>query len=212
MTEQLTVKVAVKIMGFADRDQIDADSLKKQYKMLALKHHPDKGGRAETFRKINAANEYLKKEIEMTGPFKFLQNKPVTMNANPRKEPRFTPQYSPQEEMNNTFRKFRGPNALSPIDLKPTLTPRPKFAPRSTQEELDDTFRKYRSPKPHAPQPSPRFIVNNPILWMSQYHFLMSMELIFLIILLQKRQSLLAQNQKSIEQEYSRYLQYTHAN
>lgn len=35
------------------------DEIKKQYKRMAIKHHPDKGGDAETFKEINAAHEVL---------------------------------------------------------------------------------------------------------------------------------------------------------
>lgn len=35
------------------------DEIKKAYKKLALKHHPDKGGDPEKFKEVNAANEVL---------------------------------------------------------------------------------------------------------------------------------------------------------
>lgn len=45
----------------------DAKTIKKAYRKLAMKHHPDKGGDPEKFKEINAANEVLsnpeKKEL-----------------------------------------------------------------------------------------------------------------------------------------------------
>lgn len=38
----------------------DTEEIKKSYRKLALKHHPDRGGNAETFKLINQAYDVLK--------------------------------------------------------------------------------------------------------------------------------------------------------
>lgn len=38
---------------------IDEDAVKKNYRKLSLKHHPDKGGSADTFRVLNRAQRVL---------------------------------------------------------------------------------------------------------------------------------------------------------
>lgn len=35
------------------------DEIRKAFKKLAIKHHPDRGGDAEKFKEVNAANEIL---------------------------------------------------------------------------------------------------------------------------------------------------------
>ena len=55
---------------------LSLDYLKKQYKKMALKHHPDKNGNTdestERFKKINEAYNYLKREIKNLKPEDFL--------------------------------------------------------------------------------------------------------------------------------------------
>ena len=43
----------------ADDPSIDADAVKKCYRKLSLKHHPDRGGDADTFRMLNRAQKVL---------------------------------------------------------------------------------------------------------------------------------------------------------
>jgi len=43
----------------ADDSSIDADAVKKNYRKLSLKHHPDRGGDADTFRMLNRAQKVL---------------------------------------------------------------------------------------------------------------------------------------------------------
>lgn len=56
-------------------DELSLDFLKKQYRKLALKHHPDKNGNTEEsteqFKKINEAYNYLKREIKHLKPQDF---------------------------------------------------------------------------------------------------------------------------------------------
>ena len=40
------------------------DEIKSQYRKLVLKHHPDRGGNPETFKKIQAAYELLEENHE----------------------------------------------------------------------------------------------------------------------------------------------------
>jgi DnaJ domain len=40
-------------------NSIDEDAVKKNYRKLSLKHHPDKGGNADTFRVLNRAQRVL---------------------------------------------------------------------------------------------------------------------------------------------------------
>jgi hypothetical protein len=56
-------------------EELSLDLLKKQYRKMALKHHPDKNGNTEEstekFKKINEAYNYLKREIKELKPEDF---------------------------------------------------------------------------------------------------------------------------------------------
>jgi curved DNA-binding protein CbpA len=56
-------------------EELSLEYLKKQYRKLALKHHPDKNGNTddsnEKFKKINEAYNYLKREIKNIKPEDF---------------------------------------------------------------------------------------------------------------------------------------------
>ena len=56
-------------------DKLSLDFLKKQYRKMALKHHPDKNGNTEEstekFKKINEAYNYLKRELKHLKPEDF---------------------------------------------------------------------------------------------------------------------------------------------
>jgi curved DNA-binding protein CbpA len=56
-------------------NDLTLDYLKKQYKKMALKHHPDKNGNTddstEHFKKINEAYNYLKRELKNLNPEDF---------------------------------------------------------------------------------------------------------------------------------------------
>ena len=86
-----------------------ADVIKKQYKKKALKHHPDRGGNSEMFKKISEAYQTLsdpekKQEYDNTNPFS--QNMPTT-GANfhhHRQQPHFVdPNIIFQHFFNNNF-------------------------------------------------------------------------------------------------------------
>lgn len=57
-------------------DELSLDFLKKQYRRMALKHHPDKNGNTnestEKFKKINEAYNYLKRELKNLNPDDFV--------------------------------------------------------------------------------------------------------------------------------------------
>ena len=59
-------------------EELTLEYLKKQYKKMALKHHPDKNGNTiestEHFKKINEAYNYLKREIKNLKPEDFLDD------------------------------------------------------------------------------------------------------------------------------------------
>jgi DnaJ-class molecular chaperone len=57
-------------------EDLTYDCVKKQYRKLALKHHPDKNGNTEEsnekFKKINEAYNYLKIELKNLNPYDFV--------------------------------------------------------------------------------------------------------------------------------------------
>jgi hypothetical protein len=63
------LEIDISIVSYND---ISLEYLKKQYRKLALKHHPDKNGNTldsnEKFKQINEAYHYLKKEIHHLNP------------------------------------------------------------------------------------------------------------------------------------------------
>jgi hypothetical protein len=66
------------------------DYLKKQYRKIALKHHPDKNGNTkesnENFKKINEAYDYLKKEIKHLKQEDFYNEEDDEIFNNPDKD------------------------------------------------------------------------------------------------------------------------------
>lgn len=50
---------ALEIFGFKDGEDIDSTELKKRYRKLAFKYHPDHGGDTDKFKDINEANSML---------------------------------------------------------------------------------------------------------------------------------------------------------
>lgn len=56
---------ALEIFGFKDGEDIDSTELKKRYRKLALKHHPDHGGDTDKFKDINEANSVLLNRLKI---------------------------------------------------------------------------------------------------------------------------------------------------
>lgn len=52
-------KVAAKTLGISQNDALNQDVVKKAFRKMAMKHHPDHGGSAEQFNKIKQAYDYL---------------------------------------------------------------------------------------------------------------------------------------------------------
>lgn len=50
---------AMKVLGL-DPNTATCDTLKKQYRKMALQHHPDRGGSTEKMKEINGANDVLR--------------------------------------------------------------------------------------------------------------------------------------------------------
>jgi hypothetical protein len=60
---------ACAILGFEKWMDVNRESLKRKYYILALKHHPDKGGDEEVFKKIKNAHETLEQMLEYKSSF-----------------------------------------------------------------------------------------------------------------------------------------------
>lgn len=60
---EATYNAALGTLGLT-RDGLTADTVKKAYRRLALRHHPDVGGDAAKFREINDAYNLVLKEVE----------------------------------------------------------------------------------------------------------------------------------------------------
>lgn len=56
---------ALEIFGFKDGEDIDSTELKKRYRKLALKNHPDHGGDTDKFQDINEANSMLLNRLKI---------------------------------------------------------------------------------------------------------------------------------------------------
>lgn len=50
---------ALEILGYTEKDEPSRVELKKRFRVLSLKNHPDKGGNSDTFRNINRAYRIL---------------------------------------------------------------------------------------------------------------------------------------------------------
>lgn len=56
---------ALEIFGFKDGEDINSIELKKRYRKLALKNHPDHGGDTDKFKDINEANSMLLNRLKI---------------------------------------------------------------------------------------------------------------------------------------------------
>lgn len=63
--ERPTVTEAVRILGL--RGSVDAAEIKRAYRDLARRHHPDRGGDASTFQQVQAAYDVLRDQAPSTG-------------------------------------------------------------------------------------------------------------------------------------------------
>ena len=84
-------------------NSLKKDSLKKQYRVLSLIHHPDKGGSFESFTNLSKAYEYLLKELD--------ENNPYIMGENPhfkrRHRPVDTEELEKKEKLKNEIEEIR---------------------------------------------------------------------------------------------------------
>ena len=65
-TEKLTVQKALNILGLNTKLNIEKQSeIKKAYRRKALEVHPNKGGKAEDFRKVQESYYFLKNIYEL---------------------------------------------------------------------------------------------------------------------------------------------------
>lgn len=58
-SEGITLQKAYGIFGFQMSDALTEEVIKKKYKLLAKKHHPDMGGKPEDFQKLKEAHKLL---------------------------------------------------------------------------------------------------------------------------------------------------------
>ena len=87
------------------------DDIKKQYKKLALKHHPDRGGDPEMFKKISEAYQTLsdpEKKRDYDNPNPFSQRMSSTHH--------FNPQHTHFVDPNIIFQQFFNNNNFSSVN------------------------------------------------------------------------------------------------
>lgn len=61
----MDLTTAIQIFEFNDFRDITREELKKRYRKLAMKHHPDHGGDAEKFKVLNDANSLLLSQVKL---------------------------------------------------------------------------------------------------------------------------------------------------
>jgi len=60
---------ALKILGLSEVKDLSPECIKKEYHKLALKHHPDKGGDAEKFKRLAFAYQSAMHDFSYTKSF-----------------------------------------------------------------------------------------------------------------------------------------------
>lgn len=60
----MDVKKACALLKLDEKDRLDQKKVNKAFRLRALAQHPDKGGREEEFKELNAAKDYLLEKIE----------------------------------------------------------------------------------------------------------------------------------------------------
>jgi curved DNA-binding protein CbpA len=83
----VNIEEAIKLLDFNLSEATD-DSLKKQYRKMVLRHHPDKGGNNDKFLRIKEAYDIVKKYLrdrsisQYSGQFIFVDNQNYSTTAN----------------------------------------------------------------------------------------------------------------------------------
>lgn len=57
--QAMTLPLAMDLFGYRGGDMIDGNDLKRRYRSLSLRHHPDRGGETDDFVNVNAAYGFL---------------------------------------------------------------------------------------------------------------------------------------------------------
>lgn len=67
LEKDMSIDHALNVFGLSTNDLGDQDKIKQTFKSLAVKHHPDRGGKHEMMQQINLAYEVLKKAGKKSG-------------------------------------------------------------------------------------------------------------------------------------------------
>ena len=85
--EEMSVSDAYRVFGLSSRQNISPIDLKKRYKNLALKNHPDRGGDLKAMQDINVAFEVLSQNLSKSSkPSNFDIKQKTEMVGNAAKE------------------------------------------------------------------------------------------------------------------------------
>jgi curved DNA-binding protein CbpA len=63
----MDVRGYLRLFEIKDISKVTEDALKRKYRFLCLRFHPDQGGKPEQFRYVHAAYEYLLAEHQKVG-------------------------------------------------------------------------------------------------------------------------------------------------
>ena len=78
----VNIEEAIKLLDFNLSEEATEYSLKKQYRKMVLKHHPDKGGNNDKFLKIKEAYDIVKKYLRERSIPQFYTNQFIFTNGN----------------------------------------------------------------------------------------------------------------------------------